>query len=878
MNGGNYAMHNKSLAELYTMYQVDSHKGLTTQQVEQNRKQFGENKLREKKKTPIWVRFLAQWKDFMILTLIAAACISAFVSYLEGNPDYVDAIIIFLIIFLNSILGVVQEVKAEKSIEALKKLTSPMATVRREGKMESIPAEELVPGDIMILDAGCQIPADGRLISSVNLKVEESSLTGESNSVLKEADVILKPDTVIAERKNLVFATTLVTYGKAEAIVTSTGMHTEVGKIAQMIMEDESPKTPLQIRLADTGKMLGIAALIICLVIFLIGIINKREILPMFMTSVSLAVAAIPEGLPAIVTIILSLGVTKMAKKHAVIRRIPAVETLGSATVICSDKTGTLTQNRMSIQKVADSEKELEFLEPVSKKILQYGIFCNDSKVQIKNRNSEIEVIGEPTDNAFFYKAYQVGIPVMHGKKRVYELPFDSKRKRMTVVYRNKTGEYLTITKGAIDFLMPLCSSYEKEGEIVPLTETVRKRILKQNENYAKEALRILGVSYKITKTLPAESQLEKNLVFLGMAGMIDPPRPEVKDAVELCKKAGIRPVMITGDHPATAFAIAKKLNIAKSSQEVITGKELSEKFLKHQEQEIYRYRVFARVSPENKVQIVKAFQKKGDVVAMTGDGINDAPALKVADIGCAMGETGTDVAKSAADMILTDDNFSTIVESVRQGRGIYENIRKSVHFLLSCNIGEIITIFFAIMFGLPTPLLAVQLLWVNLVTDSLPAIALGMEPTEKEIMSKKPIPRNQSIFSGGLMASILMEGIMIGFLSLLAFVLGNNLYGLVVGRTMAFSVLSLSQLVHCINVRSEYSLLHVGLFSNIRLLFSVVLCSALQICVVSVQGLNHIFSVSHLNGRQWLLVFLLSILPFFLVEMQKRWNRKIYD
>lgn len=896
--------------------------GLSKKEVLKRQKKYGLNILEAKKKKSIIIKFFAQFADFMIITLICAALISFLVSFLHGELDFVDPVIILLIITLNAFLGVLQETKAEKSLEALQKMSAPTALAMRDKELVTVEAKDLVPGDVIYLETGHFVPADARLITSVNLRIDEASLTGESHPVEKEAGLILKEDTLLADRRNMVMSTGIVTYGRGTAIVTATGMHTEVGHIAKLIMDDETPMTPLQKRLADTGKVLGIAALSICVIIFLLGILKNMPIFDMFMTSVSLAVAAIPEGLPAIVTIMLSLGVQRMAKKNAVIRKLPAVETLGSATVICSDKTGTLTQNKMTVTELASIHGKEQPDSAFSKYLLTLAALCNDSILQLNGKGKHLTVTatGEPTEKALIMAAYHVDLfkpKLDSGNPRIFEIPFDSARKLMTTVHKRPDGSTISITKGAYDVLSSRCTHIYQNGKQLPLTKIHLSYLNKLNEGMADRALRIIAVAYKdvatermiiqdlSTKQRPSESygqnknrklhndtDLESGLTLVGLIGMIDPPRAEVKEAVLTCKMAGIKPVMITGDHISTACAIAKELGIMTSTDLAMTGAELSSINNEALIERIPNYRVFARVSPEHKVRIVKAFQARGEVVAMTGDGVNDAPALKAADIGCAMGITGTDVAKNAADMILTDDNFATIVSAVKEGRGIYDNIKKAVHFLLSCNIGEIITIFAAILLGLPSPLLAVQLLWVNLVTDSLPAISLGVEPAAKDIMKKKPIPPSKGMFADGLVFKIIFEGVLIGALALLSFIIGIRVYDSqtindaflkhgstvqiasyvnpYVGRTMAFAVLSLSQLFHSFNMRSEHSLLKIGFFSNIKLILSFIICAFLQISVISIRPLAAIFKVVPLNAAQWSVVLVLSFIPIVVVELQK--------
>lgn len=904
--------HNKTKEETVKILESSQIKGLSKKEIQKRQKKYGYNILETKKKKSIIIKFFGQFSDFMIITLICAAVVSFLVSLLHGKLDFVDPVIILLIITLNALLGVLQETKAEKSLDALQKMSAPTALVLRDNEINTIDAKELVPGDIIYLETGHFVPADARLLSAVNLRIDEASLTGESHPVEKNADCILEEDTLLAERHNMIMATGIVTYGRGTAIITSTGMHTEVGHIARLIMDDETPMTPLQKRLAETGKVLGIAALLICIVIFLIGIIKNRPVFDMFMTSVSLAVAAIPEGLPAIVTIMLSLGVQRMAKKNAVIRKLPAVETLGSATVICSDKTGTLTQNKMTVTELASVQGKEQPDSLFCQFLLSLAALCNDSilQVNVKGKHTGIAAVGEPTEKALIMAAYHINLlkPKLDSiNPRICEIPFDSTRKLMTTVHNYPSGNIRSITKGAFDVLIGKCTHIYQNGKQIPITKVHLNALNRINQSMTERALRVIAVAFKDISsvntfrknTSPDRnttedicSYLETNLTLAGLIGMIDPPREEVADAVLTCKMAGIKPVMITGDHISTACAIAKELGIMSSEDLAMTGQELNLTSQESLIDIIPRYRVFARVSPEHKVRIVKALQARGEVVAMTGDGVNDAPALKAADIGCAMGITGTDVAKNAADMILTDDNFATIVSAVREGRGIYDNIKKAIHFLLSCNIGEIITIFTAILLSLPSPLLAVQLLWVNLVTDSLPAISLGVEPAAKDIMKKKPIPPDKGMFADGLVFKIIIEGILIGFLSLLAFIIGIRFYDSqsisdtflhhgstieiaenitpYVGRTMAFAVLSLSQLFHSFNMRSEHSLTKIGFFSNIKLLLSFLICSFLQIIVISFEPLAAIFKVVPLNAAQWSVVLVLSFMPIVIVELQK--------
>ena len=834
--------------------------GLSEEEVVFRRSKYGKNKLEEKKKETLIAKFFKQFNDFMIIILILASVVSAGVSYLQGENDYIDPVIIIAIVILNAIMGVVQEAKAEKSIEALKQMTPPKAKViRNNGESKEINAEELVPGDIIVLEAGNYVPADCRLLESHNLKIEESSLTGETEGVLKDADLIAKKDVALGDMKNLAFMTSIVVNGIGKAVVTEIGMNTKVGKIANMIIEDKEPETPIQKKLAQVGKILGLVCLAICVLIFIIGMIKKIDPIEMFMTSVGLAVAAIPEGLPAIVTIVLSIGVTKMAKNNSIIRKLPAVETLGSSKVICSDKTGTLTKNQMTVVETKTNNNTIDFL-------LELGSMCTDCDI-IYDKNKLI-VKGEPTETAIVEGALKQNKNKNDLYKimpRVNEIPFDSNRKMMTTIHKIE-NKYRIITKGAPDVLLDRCN----------LSNEKKNKILLENDNMASRALRVIAIAYKDVNVLPAKIEsnfIENGLNFVGLIGMIDPPREGVKEAVNICKKAGIKTVMITGDHIITAKAIAKELNILGKYDKAITGQELDKIPKEKLEKEIKDYSVFARVTPEHKVKIVKAWQKTGAVVAMTGDGVNDSPALKRADIGIAMGKNGTDVAKNASDMILTDDNFVTIVKAVKQGRNIYDNIKKAIHFLIATNIGEIVTIFMGLVLGLKSPLLAIQLLWINLVTDSFPAIAIGLEPPEKDIMTRKPVDSKKGIFADGLWNKIIIEGIMLGMLTLVAFSIGNKYYGLEVGRTMAFVALGVLELVHSFNIKSDESIFKVGIFENKFLIGSFILGVFIQTIVVLVPTFANVFDLVSLNITQWLIVGIISILPIPIMELQKKIN-----
>ena len=860
--------HTKNIKEIEKELRTNIKTGLGDKDVQIRQDEFGKNKIEEGKKESLLVKFLNQFKDFMIIILIIAAIISAVVSYIEGTGDYFDSIIIIAIVVFNGIMGLIQEAKAEKSIEALKKMSAPVAKVRRNGKVLTVNGEDIVPGDIVILETGCYVPADIRLISTYNLKVEESSLTGETEPVLKNADMVAQNDVPLGDMLNMAFMASIVVNGHGKAVVTETGMNTKVGKIANMIMEDETPETPIQKKLAQVGKTLGIVCLVICALIFFIGMIKHIDPIEMFMTSVGLAVAAIPEGLPAIVTIILSIAVTKMAKRNAIIRKLPAVETLGSSKVICSDKTGTLTENNMRVVEIIGNKN----------KILEYGTLCCNCEI------NEGVVEGEPTEVAIVKEA----IKEKQNKvlPRICEIPFDSNRKLMTTVNELENGKYRIITKGAPEILLGICDYYEENNTVHDMNSTFLSKIKNKNEKMAEKALRVLGVAYLDVDIMPKEISadfLEKGLIFVGLIGMIDPPRKGVKEAVLACRRAGIKTVMITGDHITTAKAIAKDLEILRGRELAITGQELDKISNSKLEKDIMNFSVFARVTPEHKVRIVKAFQKTGAVVAMTGDGVNDAPALKKSDIGIAMGRKGTDVAKNAAEMILNDDNFVTIVDAVKQGRNIFDNIKKAIHFLIATNIGEIVTIFVGLLLGVKSPLLAIQLLWVNLVTDSLPAIALGLEPPEKNIMNRPPRDSRKSIFADGLMGKIVVEGFMIGMFTILAFFIGNKYYGIEVARTMAFISLGMLELIHSFNVKSEESIFKVGLFENKYLLGAFVLGTVLQLGIIFVPSLAEIFKLTQLNATQWLITIVISIAPIIIVEIQKKFNelkfgKVVYD
>ena len=890
---------NKNVEDIEKELKTNLEKGLNDEEVKTRQEKYGLNELKTKKKKSLIQKFLEQFKDFSIIVLIIAAIVSGAVGIAEGN-GITDTIIILIVVIVNAIIGVTQEAKAEKSLEALQKLTDHASKVIRNGNVQVIPAKELVPGDIVLLDTGDYIPADLRIIEAINLKSQESSLTGESVPVEKNTKVIEDEETGIGDRLNMLFSSSLITYGRGKGIVVETGMTTEVGKIAGMLDSTEEQVTPLQEKLNKLGKTLGIAALVICVFIFVIGLIQGKEPIHMFMTAVSLAVAAIPEGLVAVSTIVLAIGVQKMVKKNAIVKRLPAVETLGSATVICSDKTGTLTQNKMTVEKIFINKNtfnlsDIKDINDDINKLVYSNMLCNDTKI-----GNEGELTGDPTETALVDMAFKLDFdPSIYDRMpRVEEIPFDSDRKLMTTV-NEINGKYIVYTKGGVDELLKRCNSYLENGEVKEDIEEYAKTIRQHNENMAKEALRVLSCAYKEIDHKPSKEEMkeiENNLTFIGMVGMIDPPREEAKKAVEKCKTAGIKTVMITGDHKITATAIAKKLGILEKEEEAITGLDLEKMTDEELAKNVRKYSVYARVSPEHKVRIVKAWQKNGEIVAMTGDGVNDSPALKTANIGCAMGIVGTDVAKEAADVILTDDNFATIVSAVEEGRRIYDNILKVIQFLLSSNVGEIVVLFLATLF---TPLFAkwfgitnitkleillpIHILWINLVTDSLPALALAFDPANSDIMQRKPEKPGKGIFTKGMSWRVIYQGAMIGLLTLIAFMIGlgtttEPINGLTldeskieVGQTMAFVTLALSELVHVFNVRdNKKSIFKTKVFNNSKLIWAILASAALMIVILAIPMLRTIFSIPILPKANIIELIILIFAPIIIVEIFK--------
>lgn len=884
------AWYEKTTEEVVKELQTNIETGLTSEEAKRRLEKYGPNRFQEYKKPSIWKMLWDQINNVLIYILIVAAIVSGIVS------EITDSIIIFIVIALNAVIGIIQESKAEKALEELKKMSTPIAVVKRDGEVKEISSEEVVPGDIVLIDAGRFIPADLRLVETVNLQMEESALTGESVPVDKNAEPLAEGEVPLGDQRNMAFMSTLSTYGRGVGIAVHTGMSTEIGKIAQMLGNQQKEITPLQKKLDELGKILGIGAILVCILMFIIGLIQGRDVLEMFMTAVSLAVAAIPEGLLAIVTIVLAIGVQKMIKHNAIVRKLPAVETLGAVSVICSDKTGTLTQNKMTVTKMyVDGEMidpdSIDLQNEVHQQFINGMMLCTDATV------NEDKQTGDPTEIALIVAGMNKGLTKESLEKdfeRVFELPFDSDRKMMTTVHK-QADQFVSYTKGALDRLLPKMTSIYKNGKVLPITEEDKKEISVRSDEMSELALRVLAVAKKdVHSENEFNNQLEDNLTFLGLVGMIDPPREEVKASIAETKKAGIRTVMITGDHQKTALAIARELGIASDVSQTMTGQELNEMTDEELQEKVEDIRVFARVSPEHKVRIVQALKARGHIASMTGDGVNDAPSLKQADVGVAMGITGTDVAKGAADIVLTDDNFSTIVKAVEQGRNIFQNIKKSIIFLLSCNLGEITAIFIAILLGLKTPLTAVQILFVNLITDTLPAIALGMDPDDPDVMKEKPRNPKESIFAGGAGSFVIINGILIGLITLFAFLEGLRFYtgassiftidhanipddALTHARTMAFITLSISQLFHSFNLRNQKkSIFQVGLTTNKYLLGALGVGVLIQIALVYIPFLQKIFGIYLLSFNDWVFIILISLIPVVVNEVVKLVRRML--
>ncbi len=858
------------MSEQELLDRLSSHgeQGLSEEEAQKRLRENGLNRLTEGRKKTVIQQFFSQFKDLMILILLAAAGVSFVIAFME-KEGYFEPILILLIVVLNAIIGTVQEGKAERALEALKKMSAPKARVIRKGEERVIDASELVPGDLIFLEAGDFVPADGRILQSSSLKTEESALTGESEPEEKQAGILEEGNIPLGDRTNMIYSGCSVTYGTAKAVITATGMDTEIGKIARLIAGAEDTGTPLQHKLEQLGRWIGLLAVGVCIVIFILGLLDGMEIVEIFMIAVALAVSAIPEGLPAIVTVVLALGVQKMVRKNAIIRKLPAVETLGSTSVICSDKTGTLTQNRMTLTQVyVAAANTLEKTEgPLSAQaleLLRWGALCSEGKIGAAETGEPVP-IGDPTETSILMEGEKRGIrksEAMEQYPRLGTLPFDSDRKMMASIHRDPDGRILVIVKGAFDEMAARCAAGNLEGG------------RQANGDMGGRALRVLAVGVRYIDEYRPEmtsEDLETELTFLGLLGMIDPPRPEAAAAVALCREAGIRPVMITGDHVLTASAIANELGILKEGDRAISGMELSALSEEELVTQVEEISVYARVSPEDKIRIIQAWQKRGAVVSMTGDGVNDAPALKAADIGCAMGITGTDVAKGASDMILSDDNFATIVDAVREGRGIYENIRHTVGFLLGTNIGEVLIVLAAMVLWKVSPFLAIHLLWINLITDSLPAIALGMEPVRDDVMTQKPKPKEEGIFANGYGLRIVLQGLMFALLTLCGFALAWSHTGELEGaRTLAFMVLALSQTFHAFNMRSSLSLRMTGVFTNRILNGAVLLSLALVALVLFVPPVCTAFGLTALPASLYGIGLALALVPVLVLEIYK--------
>jgi P-type Ca2+ transporter type 2C len=879
--------HQMPIKEIEQALRTNSKTGLHEEEVQKRRKQFGWNELEEGEKPSLLLLFFSQFKDFMVLVLLAATLISGLLG------EYIDAIAIIAIVFINGLLGFFQERKAEKSLEALKELSSPQATVLREGKWITIPTKQIVVGDILKFESGDRIGADVRIIKANNLEIEESALTGESVPVSKHADPIYEESVSLGDVANMAFMGTMVTRGNGIGIVSAIGMKTAMGNIAHLLQHAESMTTPLQRRLEQLGRILITAALLLTLLVVAVGVLQGHDVYTMFLAGVSLAVAAIPEGLPAIVTVVLSLGVQRMIKKNAIVRKLPAVETLGCASVICSDKTGTMTQNKMTVTHLwsggnlwtvtgngyepsGQFYRANQLVHPHNDRsmhlLMQYGLLCSNAQLQVNEDRYFIN--GDPTEGAMVVAAYKAGLNREQLATEFlleHELPFDSKRKMMSVIVKDRQGTRFVVTKGAPDVLLSNCNAILWNGQTVPLSKEKERICIATIEQLASQALRTIAVAYKKlpNSTIPMVPEaIERDLTLVGFQGMIDPPRPEVKQAVAQCRQAGIKTVMITGDHVITAKAIAKQLSILRPNDRVITGQQLNDMTIEELEQVVEQTSVFARVSPEHKLKIVKAFQNRGHIVAMTGDGVNDAPAIKVADIGVAMGITGTDVTKEASSLVLLDDHFATIKEAIQEGRNIYENIRKFIRYLLASNVGEILVMLFAMLLALPLPLVPIQILWVNLVTDGLPAMALGLDRPEDDVMNRKPRHPNEGVFARGLGWKVISRGFLIGFATLLAFLITYDQHpnDLAYAQTCAFATLVLAQLIHVFDCRSETSIFSRNPFGNMYLVWAVLSSIVLMIVVIYFPPLQPIFHTVAIDPRDWLLIIALSAIPTFLL------------
>ncbi|MDY0236003.1 MAG: cation-translocating P-type ATPase [Gudongella sp.] len=884
----------KNSSEILEELKTHKEKGLAPEVANQRLEEYGPNELKEEAKKSFLSKVIAQFSDFLILILIGAAVVSIFVGETK------DAIVIMSIVVINAMLGIYQEGRAEKALDALKKMSSPTANIIRGGKSEEIKASLLVPGDIVILEAGDIIPADLRLVESSNLKIEEASLTGESVPVEKEADFISEDEISLGDRINMAYMSTIVTYGRGLGVVTSTGGKTEIGKIASMIQSIEEESTPLQKKLNQLGKILGIATILISIAVFVIGMLQGREVLEMFMIAISLAVAAIPEGLPAIVTIVLAIGMNKMVERNAIVKKLLAVETLGSTSVICTDKTGTLTQNEMTVVNIYINNKVLDVTgkgytpkgefkigeDTIDKDnvkglnlFLTMAALVNDAKLE--ETEGQYKIIGDPTEGALITLSAKAGFITKDLNikyPRIKEIPFDSARKMMTTFHEaSSQDEIVSVTKGAPDIIIERCNKILLEGNIVDFDEALKNKVLDQNDKFSKQALRVLAVSYKEYDKVPknpSPETSEVDMIFVGLAGMIDPLRPEAKEAIALCKKAGINTIMITGDYKETAYAIAKDLGLAYDESQAMMGNRIDSMSDEELREVVKNTKVFARVSPEHKVRIVTALRDNGDVAAMTGDGVNDAMAIKKADIGISMGITGTDVAKNTADMILTDDNFASIVAAVEEGRIIFSNIKKFVYFLLSCNIGEIILVFTSILLNLPVPLLPIQLLWLNLITDSFPALALGVEKGEPDIMDHPPRDPKEAILDKRMLLGVSFQSLAVGGASLAAYIYALRLYGttnITEARTIVFTTLILSELFRAYSSRSQrFTLIKIGIFSNKSMLWATTGAFVLLLAVIYIPFMNGVFYTFPLGLVDWEIILSFAFIPLIVGELTK--------
>jgi Ca2+-transporting ATPase len=875
--------YNQEISEIVETLKADIASGLSDNEVNSRLKEYGYNQLLTGRRKGFLKMFFEQFKSFMIIILLIAAIISGVTGMMEGE-GLLDTFVILGILVLNALIGAFQERKAETSLEALKSLAAPVTKVLRNGVIKEAPTRELVPGDIVILETGAVVPADLRITEAVNLKIQESSLTGESVPVEKNILPLQGDNIALGDRVNMAFSSGMVTYGRGRGIVVRTGMRTEVGKIANMLRETSDTETPMSRRLEQLGKLLGMAALVICAIIFAVGVLYGNSVMDMFMTAVSLAVAAIPEGLPAVSTVVLAIGVQRMVKRNAIIRTLPSVETLGSATVICSDKTGTLTQNKMTVAEayvnhrkdIINRSSPATLLNQEEERLLAISVLCADAQIRT-DENGKYEFTGDPTETALLdfgtlYKMYKDDIEKKY--PRIAEIPFDSERKRMTTVNRMSENTTRINVKGGLDEVLSVCDKIIINGNVRSINEDDKAKFRQANESMANAALRVLAMAYKDMPEAPQNihiGDIENGLIFIGMLGMIDPARPEVIDAVGKCNTAGIRPVMITGDHKSTAMAIAREIGIYREGDLAITGTELEKMDEDDFRQNVSKYSVYARVAPEHKVRIVKAWQSRGEVVAMTGDGVNDAPALKQADIGAAMGIVGTDVAKGASDMVLTDDNFATIVSAIEEGRRIYDNILKAIQFLLSTNVGEIFLLLVTSVFNLGTPLLPIHILWVNLVTDSLPALALSVDPAEENIMNRKPRNSKKGFMTNGMIWRVMYQGIMIGLIPLAAFIVGLHEAGVALGQTMAFATLMFAQLVHVRNLHSNTrSSLAISPLKNKPLIGAIAVSSGLALLVLLVPPIREAFKLVPLDRNHWIAVILMSLIPIVVVDLFK--------